>query len=172
MDHTKSQRRNKSVNLLFSLDELEKIKSKAIGSPATWIRNTALNYESVPLLESTPREHEVKIRVTEDEWGVLNQKSGSVPLAAWLRNLALQTHVHKAKSAELKEQQKSFKPVDPALLRQIAAVGNNLNQISRKVHLQFANGGFNSSALLMQLSVLEGQLNHLIQMHSVEADDR
>ncbi len=69
---------------------------------------------------SEKRTKVVKIRVRETELAELRLRSDRPQLAEWLRDIGLG--------------QKQRRPVpvaDPALLRQLAAIGNNLNQLAR-----------------------------------------
>ncbi|EMC9392934.1 plasmid mobilization relaxosome protein MobC [Vibrio parahaemolyticus] len=67
----------------------------------------------------------IKIRATEDEYQCLLKRCDRPELAPWMRDVCLNQHeLTRAK----------IPTVDPALLRQIAAVGNNVNQIARVVN--------------------------------------
>jgi len=70
------------------------------------------------------RKQTVKLRVTNTELAALRQRCPSGSLAPWLRDLGLGQPVP-ARQPE---------PADPALLRQLAATGNNLNQIARRLN--------------------------------------
>ena len=66
------------------------------------------------------RERTIKIRLTNDEHLAIVERSDRARLAEWIRELALG--------------QRKRRPVpkaDPALLRQLAAIGSNVNQIAR-----------------------------------------
>ena len=67
----------------------------------------------------------IKIRVTEDELLTLKTLCPKAELATWIRERCL------APSAI--EKVKMMK-ADPDLLRQLAFLGNNLNQLTRKVN--------------------------------------
>lgn len=73
------------------------------------------------------RDQSIKIRVTRDEKERLQQRMIGGELARWMRETclgsALKTPV-------------DVPPVDPELLRQLAGIGNNLNQIARRVNAQ------------------------------------
>nr|WP_075519122.1 plasmid mobilization relaxosome protein MobC [Moritella viscosa]SHO18154.1 Putative uncharacterized protein [Moritella viscosa] len=73
------------------------------------------------------RERIIKIRVTENEYLELKQKSTKPRLAEWMRESCLGI-------ASSKRKQK-VPSVDPALLRQLSAMGNNLNQIARQINV-------------------------------------
>lgn len=67
------------------------------------------------------------VRVTEQEYQQLQERCDGKQLAAWMRQTCLDTRP--ARSSRLPS-------IDPVLLRQLAGMGNNLNQIARKI-----NGG-------------------------------
>ncbi len=71
------------------------------------------------------RTKEIKIRLTESEHERLLARCDRAHLAEWLRSLGLGEHVLRRRRVP---------DVDPALLRQVTGIGNNLNQIARKLH--------------------------------------
>lgn len=73
------------------------------------------------------RERVIKIRATESEYNELVARCPKPRLAEWMREHCLGTKVPRANAVP---------NVDPALLRQIAGMGNNLNQIARAIHNQ------------------------------------
>ncbi|MFV4769242.1 MobC family plasmid mobilization relaxosome protein [Citrobacter portucalensis] len=77
------------------------------------------------------------MRVTEQEHQQLLDRCDGRQLAAWMRETCLDTRP--ARSSRLPS-------IDPVLLRQLAGMGNNLNQIARKV-----NGGQWSGADRVQV---------------------
>lgn len=66
------------------------------------------------------RDKEIKIRLTSDEFEALNARKDQKQLAVWLREVGLNQRKRKA-----------IPVVDPALLRKLASIGNNINQIAR-----------------------------------------
>ena len=77
------------------------------------------------------------IRVTDAEYQQLLERCDGRQLAAWMRQTCLDTRP--ARSSRLPS-------IDPVLLRQLAGMGNNLNQIARKI-----NGGQWSGADRVQV---------------------
>ena len=73
------------------------------------------------------RERIIKIRATESEYQDLVARCPKPRLAEWMREHCLGAKVAKANV---------LPKVDPALLRQLAGMGNNLNQIARAIHRQ------------------------------------
>lgn len=76
----------------------------------------------------------IKIRVTETERLEWQQKAKDMgmTLADYMRTLADQKVTGISPVQPVKN--RKFAPVDPALLRQIAWIGNNLNQIAKRVN--------------------------------------
>ncbi|EHR3335237.1 MobC family plasmid mobilization relaxosome protein [Salmonella enterica subsp. enterica serovar Senftenberg] len=71
------------------------------------------------------------IRVTEQEYQQLQERCDGRPLAAWMRQTCLdEKPAHAGKLPSL----------SPALLRQLAGMGNNLNQIARQVNAGSGSG--------------------------------
>lgn len=62
---------------------------------------------------------------TEAEYSALKKRSKKPRLAEWMREHCLDASPVKRSSAL---------PVDPALLRQLAGLGNNINQIARGIN--------------------------------------
>lgn len=107
------------------------------------------------------RDHEIKIRLSTDEHQNLLDRSGGEALAKWMREYCL--------GAELNKPKKSRRPppkADPELIRHIAIIGNNLNQLARRVN---SVGIDNSVELLVQMASVEKALSVLLEAFS---DDR
>lgn len=93
--------------------------------------------------------------VTEDEHRRLLERCGGKQLAAWMRQTCLD---------EKPARSNKLPSLSPALLRQLAGMGNNLNQIARKV-----NAGGNSGvdrvqmvAALMAIDAAMERLRHAV----------
>ena len=71
------------------------------------------------------RTKEIKIRLTEEEHSALLARCPSPKLAEWMRETCLDIRKPKARKIPL---------VDPQLLRALAGIGNNVNQIARHLH--------------------------------------
>jgi hypothetical protein len=70
------------------------------------------------------RDKSIKIRVTADELSQLNARKTCDELARWMRETCLG---HATKRGRIPD-------ADPALLRSLAAIGNNLNQVAKRVN--------------------------------------
>ncbi len=75
----------------------------------------------MPAPEKRPKV--VKLRVNDVELAELRSRCDRPQLAEWLRDLGLE-----------QKQRRPVPTADPALLRQLAAIGNNLNQLARWCH--------------------------------------
>ncbi len=95
----------------------------------------------------------IKLRVTEAEYADLKARCDRAELAPWMREVCLNQHVLK---------RANIPDADPQLLRQIAGIGNNLNQIARVVNSQ-RHDAVNLVKVLAQLAALERQLEQIYQ---------
>ena len=75
------------------------------------------------------RSKEIKVRLSHAEHERLLRLCGNKPLASWLRDTGLGE-----RALDFGEAGAPPPKADPALLRHIAAVGNNLNQIARTLN--------------------------------------
>lgn len=102
------------------------------------------------------RTRSIKIRMTDAEHAALVERCGQHALAAWLRDLGLGQHV---------QRRHRVPEADPALLRGLAAIGNNLNQVARRV-----NSGQWSAAdrltVLAELRAIHDELHELRRDHA------
>ena len=101
------------------------------------------------------REKVIKVRVTPEELETLKWRSTKVKLAEWMRETCLN-----AGQADLVTQSKGPAPVDPALLRQLAGLGNNMNQVARKLN-SGDWGPVDRVAVIAALSAIERELSEL-----------
>ena len=100
------------------------------------------------------RTKEIKIRLTESEHERLLARCDRAHLAEWLRSLGLGEHVLRRRRVP---------DVDPALLRQVTGIGNNLNQIARKLHGLDSLSAYQQVSLLAVLTSLDRQLSELLE---------
>lgn len=70
------------------------------------------------------RDKSIKIRVTADELAELNARKIGGELARWMRDHCLANATPRVRVPD----------ADPALLRALAGIGNNLNQIAKRVN--------------------------------------
>ena len=67
----------------------------------------------------------IGIRLTDDEHDELQRRKSQPRLAQWMREYCLAAEVPKSDQVTR---------IDPALLRQLAGIGHNINQMARAVH--------------------------------------
>ena len=106
------------------------------------------------------REKIIKIRATDDEYSALMERCSKPRLAEWMREYCLGAKVPRANKVP---------NVDPALLRQLSGMGNNLNQIARAIHSQDWKP-VDRVQIMAALSSLQRELN-LMRMENAK-DDR
>ena len=81
------------------------------------------------MTEAVKREKIIKIRVNPEELATLQMHCTRGELAAWMRDTCLNPG-----QTDLVEDLKGPSKIAPELLRQLASIGNNLNQIARRVN--------------------------------------
>ena len=105
------------------------------------------------------REKIIKIRVSPEEFETLKFNSTKAELAAWMRDTCLNPG-----QTDFVRDLAQPSPVDPALLRALAGIGNNLNQIARKV-----NTGewepLQTAEIIAALGAIERELSELRALH-------
>ena len=101
------------------------------------------------------RQREIKIRCTDEEYQALQQRCTKLRLAEWMRETCLGSSAKRAPPAPT---------VAPELLRQLAGMGNNLNQIARVVNAN--SGTVDRAAIMGALVSIERQLAAIRAEHS------
>ena len=109
------------------------------------------------------RSQSIKIRVTPDEKSALLARSGGLALAEWMRDFCLGADI-----APRQRQHRDPPPVAPELLRQLAQIGNNLNQLARRVN----SGDVAIGDRVLMLSVLNAIGEDLAELKRVHSHDR
>lgn len=100
--------------------------------------------------EKEKRDRSIKIRLTAAEHSALLVRCDRSELARWMRETCL----------GVKQRGEVPPPVvDPALLRQLAGLGNNLNQIARKVNAK--GEPLDRVQILAALSAVEREIAEL-----------
>lgn len=103
------------------------------------------------------RTKEIKIRLTESEHKALLNRCTKASLATWMREICL---------GEKQTKQSKVIEVDPNLLRQLAGIGNNLNQIARLVNQESkVSSAIDRIAIITALSGVERELQRLHDDH-------
>ena len=107
--------------------------------------------------EIVKRQKEIKIRLTDEEHQALLDRCTKGSLASWMRESCLN---------EKRTKQSKAIEVDPKLLRQLAGIGNNLNQIARLVNQQSkTSSAIDRIAIITALSGIERELQRLHNDH-------
>lgn len=107
--------------------------------------------------ELIKRNKEIKIRLTEEEHQALLNRCTKASLATWMRETCL---------GEKRTKQSKVIKVDPKLLRQLAGIGNNLNQIARLVNQHSKqDSALDRIAIITALSSIERELQRLNDDH-------
>lgn len=83
---------------------------------------------------SVQRTKILTLRVTDAEHAALLDRCNRPRLAEWMRSVCLGEPV-------AKKRRRPPPSVEPALLRQLSGLGNNLNQIARQVNTAVVAGG-------------------------------
>lgn len=97
------------------------------------------------------RDKIIKVRVSAEEHETLKWRCPKARLAEWMREQCLNP------DGDWVRQSRGPDPVDPALLRQLAGIGNNLNQIARRVN-SGEWGPVDRVAIIAALSAVEREL--------------
>ena len=108
---------------------------------------------------SDKRTKEIKIRLTEEEHSALLARCTSPKLAEWMRETCLDVRKPRARKIPL---------VDPQLLRALAGIGNNVNQIARLLH---KDPVFTRTKLYELLITIEREIKEIRQQHTGQSDD-
>lgn len=102
------------------------------------------------------RTKEIKIRMTETEHQRLLERCDRIHLAEWLRQLGL---------GEQTARKRPVPEVAPELLRQVSGMGNNLNQIARRLNQSDSLTPSERVSLFSILNSLDRQLGELLELH-------
>ena len=105
------------------------------------------------------RDKIIKVRVSATEHETLKWRSTKARLAEWMRETCLNDG-----QLDIVKQIKGPQPVDPALLRQLAGVGNNLNQIARRVN-SGEWGPADRVQVVAALAAIEREIKQLREAH-------
>ncbi|EPY7234519.1 TPA: MobC family plasmid mobilization relaxosome protein [Klebsiella pneumoniae] len=102
------------------------------------------------------RTKEIKIRLTETEHQRLLDRCDRTHLAEWLRQLGLGEHTSRKRRVP---------EVAPELLRQVSGIGNNLNQIARRLNQTDSLTPTERASLFVVLTSLDRQLGDLLEQN-------
>lgn len=114
--------------------------------------------------KSNPRSKVLKIRLTQSEFESFQQAASDVDLP--MSDLA-RTMICGVKPETERRRRFVFHPVDPALVRQVAAIGNNLNQLCGWVNSKSET--VPASAILARLIAVERALSDVVATQTHES---
>jgi len=125
-------------------------------TPASTEKNShsGANFFSAEPMEK--RTKEIKIRMTVTEHQRLLERCDRLHLAEWLRQLGL---------GEQTSRKRPVPEVAPELLRQVSGIGNNLNQIARRLNQSDSLTSSERVSLFSLLNSLDRQLAELLEQH-------
>ena len=106
------------------------------------------------------REKIIKVRVSPEELATLQMHSTRTELARWMRENCL----NPGQTDLVRDLRDAAPAADPALLRQLASIGNNLNQIARKVNTPECDA-IDRVQIIRALAGLERELAQLRVLH-------
>ena len=99
----------------------------------------------------TKRTKKIMLRLTDSEYQKISENC-QMPIARFIRESALGNAVVRRITPP---------KVDPKLIRQIAFIGNNLNQLTKLAHQKNNNDELNNLALLSELVLIRQSLDEL-----------
>lgn len=106
------------------------------------------------------REKIIKVRVSAEELATLQMHSTRTELARWMR----ETCLNPGQTDLVRDLRGAAPPADPELLRQLASIGNNLNQVARRVNTA-EWGPSDRVAVIGALAGIERELAELRTLH-------
>ena len=109
--------------------------------------------------EKVKRQKEIKIRLSEEEHQAFLDRCTKASLATWIRETCL---------SEKRTKQSQVVEVNPDLLRQLAGIGNNLNQIARIVNQKAkTDTPLDRIAVISALHGIEQELKRIHNDHKI-----
>ena len=111
------------------------------------MRNARLENRKKSGAEVQKRTNAVKVRLTDDELKLLNEKKTRAELARWIRETCLNENSGKKETIKY--------TFDPEITRILSGVANNLNQVARILNTANLTGELNK----VDLSFVFTQLN-------------
>jgi hypothetical protein len=102
------------------------------------------------MADQIKRQNVIKIRVSDDELAALREMKTCTELARFIRESILQREtVVRTKAPE----------VDPQLLRSLASIGNNVNQIARRLNKNI------DIPTALELQYISNSLRQILELH-------
>ncbi|OJA05988.1 plasmid mobilization relaxosome protein MobC [Halomonas sp. QHL1] len=115
-------------------------------------------------MKSAKRTKIVKSRFNETEIELLRANANGEPLGAFLRNVGLGNTIK-----EVYKIKKMYMPVDPGLIYELHKLGQNLNQVARKINQDSKSGKSPELfQILSGISRIEKTLNEIKEAHTYD----
>ena len=108
------------------------------------------------------RNRHIQIRLTDAEFDEIKIRAGELGTSTFLRQLALNQKIEQPKI----KAQKNIHVADPELVRHVAWIGNNINQIAKHLNL----GNHVNNEVLMTLVKIQADLD--AELQRIMSDDR
>lgn len=101
------------------------------------------------------RDRHIQIRLTDTEFNDIKTRAGELGTSTFLRQLALGQKIEQPKG----KAKKIIHAADPELVRHVAWIGNNINQIAKHLNL----GNHVNNEVLMTLVKIQADLDAELQ---------
>ena len=136
------------------------------GMPVRGNPLTPKTLRTSPMSDEKPtkkvRDRHIQIRLTDTEFNDIKTRAGELGTSTFLRQLALGQKIEQPKARA----KKIIHAADPELVRHVAWIGNNMNQIAK--HLNQGNQVDNE--ILMTLVKIQADLD--AELQRIMSDDR
>lgn len=97
----------------------------------------------------------VNLRFNDEEINQLKEKAGDRPLASFCRDASLGVRIRRPKKPT------RYQHYPPEVVRQLSAIGNNLNQITRLAHVAKKSNALELVALIEAVNAVREQAEGL-----------
>lgn len=101
-----------------------------------------------------PRKNRVPLRLSDSEKAKLLALAAGRELAPWIREICLN---------EKPNHRIAPPKIDPVLIRHLAAIGNNINQIARALN---SNPTIETALVAVEISHIQKSLDELVRLNS------
>lgn len=108
-----------------------------------------------------PKEHRINLRLSESEYTKLQAAAGEQRLASYCREALLNAKKGGRKSRV--PAKTIYRDLPPELLRELNAIGNNLNQIARLGNVARRRHSLELLQLTEALRLIKGDLEELLE---------
>lgn len=109
------------------------------------------------------RAYRVNLRFSEYELTELKAKAGNMRLATYCKSVALSKQ-QKRKAVK----RTCYSHLPPELVRQLAGIGNNLNQITRLAHIAKKTDELDIIALTLSVEAIRQEIRELVKANDLQ----